>query len=230
MGPSTRRSAPFRPSSAVPLLTLGLLLACSSADQDEPVDEGQSSGRGGQGSGSGGTNAGGTSASGGSQASAGGATTGGSGVDGGTSGGSFSPPPCNPEDNTLKISTDAVLTNLPGTMTFTVVDPPGSKRFTGYGSNGDVRVYLPEPATMDRVLRTATVVDPLDRVSANVELVLASGFVNARYVVDTGAELYAQVSTGRTVLTLCDVPFYPATDPLTMPMISVTGRLAAAAP
>lgn len=112
-------------------------------------------------------------------------------------------------------------------MTFSVFDPPTSKQFTGNGSNGDVRVYLPEPAGMDRIFPTATVVDPLDRESANIELVLASGVLNARYVVATGAKLYAQVTATRVALTLCDMEFYPASDPPGLPDISVSGRIVA---
>ena len=188
---------------------LGLALACcSSAHDDEQTMA--SGGRGG-----GGTDG----ALGGNQA------RGGSGNGGETTSVAFSPPPCNPENNTLNISTGDVLTDLPSEMSFSVFDPPTSKQFTGNGSNGDVRVYLPEPAGTDRVFPTATVVDPLDRESANIELVLASGFVNARYVVATGGKLYAQPTVNRIALTLCDVAFYPASDPQTLPEISVSGRI-----
>lgn len=193
---------------------LGLALACcSSAHDDEPADGDHTMASGGRGAG------GADGALGGNQA------RGGSGSGGATTSGSFSPPPCNPEDNTLNISTGDVLTDLPSKMTFSVFDPPTSKQFTGNGSNGDVRVYLPEPAGMDRVFPTATVVDPLDHESANLELVLASGFVNARYVVATGGKLYAQLTANRITLTLCDVVFYPAGDPQNLPEISVSGRI-----
>jgi hypothetical protein len=198
-------------------LTLaGLTLACgSTSHKSQPVEGSSTSGAGGVGTAGGGNGQGGNSASGGKAAT------------GGTSSDSFSPPPCDAEDNTLVISTGDVLTDLPSTMTFTVFDAPTSKQFTGNGSNGDVRVYLPEPAGTDRIFPTATVVDPLDRKSANVELVLASGFVNARYVVATGEQLYAEVTADRVALTLCDVTFYPASDPPGLPEITVSGRIVA---
>jgi hypothetical protein len=72
------------------------------------------------------------------------------------------------------------------------------------------------------------VVDPLDTESANIDLVLASGVVNARYVVGTGGKLYAQVTANRVVLTFCDVDFVPASDPPGLPVISVSGRMLSA--
>jgi hypothetical protein len=197
------------------LALAGLTLACGSVSHKSQPVEGQTSGAGGVGAAGGGNGPGGHSASGGKAAT------------GGTTNGSFSPPPCDAEDNTLVISTGDILTDLPSTMTFTVFDAPTAKQFTGNGSNGDVRVYLPEPVGMDRIFPTATVVDPLDRKSANVELVLASGFVNARYVVSTGAQLYAEVAADRVALTLCDVTFYLASDPPGLPEISVSGRIVA---
>lgn len=201
---------------ALTALTLSLACGCSASKNDpDPMQ---------------------TAASGGGNAASGGSTQGGAPASGGTSagggqttGGSFSVPPCDPADNTLAISTGEVLTDLPSTMTFTVFDPPGSKQFTGNGSNGDVRVYLPEAAGADRVFPTATVVDPLDRMSANIELVLAASFVNARYVVATGGKLYAQVTATRVALTLCNVTFYPASDPPGLPDITVSGRIVAVA-
>lgn len=211
MGRSTSRNESSPRNHAFSLCALALAVACSSnSRRDDPVDETQTTARGGQG-------AGGTSGLGGGTATGGKAASGGS------------TPPCEPEDNTLIISTGDVLTDLPSAMGFSVFDPPTSKQFTGNGAKGDVRVYLPAPVTMDRIFRTATVVDPLDRESANIELVLASGFVNARYVVDTGAELYAQATTNRTALTLCDVAFFPASDPSNLPPITVSGRVVAIA-
>ncbi len=136
-------------------------------------------------------------------------------------------PPCNPADNTLTISTGDILTDLPSQMMFTVFDSPTSKDFTGNGSNGDIRVHLPEPAQMDRVFPTATVVDPLDRQSVNIELVLASGVLNARYVVETGAEVYAQTTADRVALTFCEVKFGSANDPPDSSVITVSGRVVA---
>lgn len=203
---------------ALAALTLSLALACGSSSSKNDPDEMHTAGSGGRSAASGGSAQGGAPGSGGTSA-AGGQTT----------GGSTSVPPCNPAENTLAISTGDVLTDLPSTMTFSVFDPPSSKQFTGNGSNGDVRVYLPEAAGADRIFPTATVVDPLDRVSANIELVLASGFVNARYVVATGGKLYAQVTATRVALTLCNVTFYPASDPPGLPDITVSGLIVAVA-
>ena len=145
-----------------------------------------------------------------------------------TTNGSFSPP-CNPADNTLTISTGDILTDLPSQMMFTVFDSPTSKDFTGNGSKGDIRVHLPEPAQMDRVFPTATVVDPLDRQSVNIELVLASGLLNARYIVETGAQVYAQTTADRVALTFCEVKFGSANDPPDSSVITVSGRVVAIA-
>lgn len=128
----------------------------------------------------------------------------------------------------MVVDTGDLLTDLPSTLQFSVFDPPTSKNFTGNGSRGDIRVYLPEAVEMARVFPTATVVDPLDNESANIELVLASGVLNARYVVDTGDELYAQVSANRVVLTFCEVDFVPASDPPGLPVIKVSGRMLSA--
>ena len=136
-------------------------------------------------------------------------------------------PPCNPDDNTLTISTGDILTDLPSQMMFAVFDAPTSKDFTGNGSNGDIRVHLPGPAQMDRVFPTATVVDPLDDQSVNIELVLASGVLNARYVVETGAQVFAQTTADRVTLTLCEVKFDSANDPPDSSVIVVSGRVVA---
>jgi hypothetical protein len=161
-------------------------------------------------------------AQGGNPGTAGGATA------GAAMNGSLTAPPCSPADNTLAVDTGDLLTDLPSTMEFSVFDPPTSKNFTGNGSKGDIRVYLPEAVKTDRVFPTATVVDPLDNESANIELVLASGVLNARYVVGTGDKLYAQVTANRVVLTLCEVEFVPASDPPGLPVISVSGRMLSA--
>jgi hypothetical protein len=136
-------------------------------------------------------------------------------------------PPCNPVDNTLTISTGDILTDLPSQMMFTVFDSPTSKDFTGNGSNGDIRVHLPAPTQVDRVFPTATVVDPLDRQSVNIELVLASGVLNARYIVETGAQVYAQATADRVALTFCEVKFGSANDPPDSSVITVSGRVVA---
>jgi hypothetical protein len=166
--------------------------------------------------------AGSETAQGGNTGSASGATA------GAAPNGSLTAPPCNPADNTLAVDTGDLLTDLPSTLQFSVFNPPTSKNFTGNGSNGDIRVYLPEAVEADRVFPTATVVDPLDNESANIELVLASGVLNARYVVGTGSKLYAQVTSNRVVLTFCEVDFVPASDPPGLPVITVSGRMLSA--
>lgn len=211
-----------------------LLLACSSTSHKSDSVEGTAaSDSGGLGAGGADTGRGGTSGSGavqgGSEGVLGGSSaTGGNGATAGRPGTNDSPP-CSPEDNTLTISTGDLLTDLPSKMTFDVYNPPSSKEFTGNGENGDVRVYLPEPADEDRVFPTATVVDPLDSRSAHVELVVDAGLLNGRYVVETGAQLYAQVTPSRVALTLCAVKFYPSSDPPGLPDITVSGRVVATA-
>jgi hypothetical protein len=230
----TRTSCRYHAVWRIGVLTLtALALACSSRSHDPDPDDGMQTTAGGSG-------AGGSAAKGGNPASSGSGRGGSDTAQAGTPGaageatagaamnGSSTAPPCNPPDNTLAVDTGDLLTDLPSTMEFTVFDPPTSKNFTGNGSNGDIRVYLPEAVETDRVFPTATVVDPLDNESANIELVLASGFVNARYVVGTGDTLHAQVTANRVVLTFCDVEFVPASDPPGLPVITVRGRMLSA--
>jgi hypothetical protein len=231
---ATRTSCRYHAVWRIGVLTLtALALACSSRSPDpDPVD-GMQTAAGGSGAGGsaakGGDTANSGSGRGGSEAAqAGNPGTAGEANAGGAMNGSSIAPPCNPADNTLAVDTGDLLTDLPSTMEFTVFDPPTSKNFTGNGSKGDIRVYLPEAVDADRVFPTATVVDPLDHESANIEIVLASGFVNARYVVGTGDELHAQVTANRVVLTFCDVEFVPASDPPGLPVITVSGRMLSA--
>jgi hypothetical protein len=220
--------------AAAPAL-MALALACgSTSPRGDRVQATQASGAGGLAAGGneaarGGSSGTGSAGSGsetvqGGKANAG--TAGDRGAAGHTANGSLTPP-CNPDDNTLTIATGDILTDLPSQMMFTVFDSPTSKDFTGNGSNGDIRVHLPEPAQMDRVFPTATVVDPLDSQSVNIELVLASGVLNARYVVETGAQVYAQTTAGRVVLTFCEVKFGSANDPPDSSVITVSGRVVA---
>jgi hypothetical protein len=225
-------------NSALAVTVLALALACGSRSHDtDPVDGMQASGgasgaggseaaKGGKTANSGAGRGGGETAQGGNPGTGG--ATAGAATAGAAMNGSLTAPPCNPADNTLAVDTGDLLTDLPSMMQFSVFDPPTSKNFTGSGSKGDVRVYLPEAVETDRVFPTATVVDPLDNESANIELVLASGFVNARYVVGTGDKLYAQVTANRVVLTFCEVDFVPASDPPGLPVITVTGRMLSA--
>jgi hypothetical protein len=224
----------FLPAAARALTALAL--ACgSNSPKGEPVHATQASGAGGlamegneaaQGGRSGTGSAGsGSETVRGGQANLG--TAGDRGAAGHTATNGSLTPPCSPDDNTLTISTGDILTDLPSQMMFTVFDSPTSKDFTGNGSNGDIRVHLPKPAQMDRVFPTATVVDPLDRESVNIELVLASGFLNARYVVETGAQVYAQTTADRVVLTFCEVKFGSANDPPDSSVITVSGRVVA---
>jgi hypothetical protein len=213
-----------------------LALACgSNSPKGEPVQATQASGAGGLAAegneaARGGRSGTGSAGSGretvqGGQANLG--TAGDRGAAGHTATNGSLTPPCNPDDNTLTISTGDILTDLPSQMMFTVFDSPTSKDFTGNGSNGDIRVHLPAPAQMDRVFPTATVVDPLDRESVSIELVLASGVLNARYVVETGAQVYAQTTADRVVLTFCEVKFGSANDPPDSSVITVSGRVVA---
>jgi len=220
--------------AAAPALT-ALALACgSTSPKGEPVQATQASGAGGLVAGGSEAAQGGSSGTGAARAGSGTAqggranpgTAGDWGAAGHTANDSFTPP-CNPEENTLTISTGDILTDLPSQMMFTVFDSPTSKDFTGNGSNGDIRVHLPAPAQMDRVFQTATVVDPLDRQSVNIELVLASGVLNARYIVETGAQVYAQATADRVVLTFCEVKFGSANDPPDSSVITVSGRVVA---
>lgn len=48
------------------------------------------------------------------------------------------------------------------------------------------------------------------RLGRHIELLLASGVLNARYIVSTGDKLHAQVTTNRVVLTFCEVDFVPS--------------------
>lgn len=219
---------------ALSVTVLALALACSSPSHStDPVDgmpaSGGGAGAGGSEAGKGGNTANGGLGRGGSETAEGGnAGLSGGAAAGGATNDPLTAPPCSPADNTLAVDTGDLLTDLPSTMEFTVFNPPTSKNFTGNGPRGDVRVYLPEAVEKDRIFPTATVVDPLDNESANIELVLASGVVNARYVVGTGGKLYAQVTANRVVLTFCDVDFVPASDPPGLPVISVSGRMLSA--
>lgn len=215
------------------LVLTALTLACSSPWPDPEPADGMQTTAGGSGAGGspakGGNTANSGSGGGGRETAAGGNPgTAGEGTAGAAMNGSSTAPPCDPTDNTLVVDTGDLLTDLPSSMEFTVFDPPTSKNFTGNGSKGDIRVYLPEAVATDRVFPTATVVDPLDNESANIELVLASGVVNARYVVGTGDKLYAQVTANRVVLTFCDFDFVPASDPPGLPAITVSGRMVSA--
>jgi len=223
----------FFRAAAYALTTLAL--ACGSdSPKGEPVQSMQASGAGGVVAGGSDAAQGGGSAAGAERSD--GETQGGranpdSAGDSGTAGhavtnGSVTPP-CNPQDNTLTISTGDILIDLPSQVMFTVFDSPTSKGFTGNGSNGDIRVHLPAPTQTDRVFTTATVVDPLDRQSVNIELVLASGVLNARYIVETGAQVYAQATADRLALTFCEVKFASANDPPDSSVITVSGRVVA---
>jgi hypothetical protein len=231
---TSRRRGAVRGNGALTLTVLALVVACSSRPHNpDPFDGMQASGGGAGGGGSGseavkgGNTANNGSGRGGSETAPGGNPGLAGGATAGATNGSLSAP-CSPADNTLAVDTGDLLTDLPSTLQFSVFDPPTSKKFTGSGSKGDVRVYLPEAVETDRVFPTATVVDPLDNKSANIELVLASGVLNARYVVGTGGKLYAQVTSDRVVLTLCEVDFVPASDPPGLPVITVSGRMLSA--
>jgi hypothetical protein len=215
------------------IVLIGLTLACSSSPADE--QQGEAAGRGGNAGTSATHNAGtgGGAMLGGGRTGTGGTSTGAAGLAGASGGRAeaidpSSGPPCSPADNTVTITSEE-LSDLPTELRFNIYDPPASPRFTGNASNGDIHVQLAEPVRMNRVFTTDMTPDPLDRHAASIDLVLDGGVFNVNYFAQSDGALYAQVESGRVVLTFCGLQFFPATVP-PGPVLTMSGRLVSATP